>query len=168
MLLGLASVGKTFWILHVALVKVFAADSIALLALTPLTISVVSVPLPLLLGMPVHWVAFYVVETLVLVGAFTGIGLWAGAAYPNFDESRGGTPDVMSMFLMSLLCLGVAVLILGIGGLALAGPPFGFRWGGLANGVLVMVLSLEVGLALLLWGVLRAAKRYGALEVRFS
>ena len=114
------------------------------------------------------WVAFFVVETLVLVCAFTGIGLWVGAAYPNFDESRGGTPDVMSMFLMSLLCLGVAVLILGIGGLALAGPPIGFRWGGLANGVLVMVLSLEVGLALLLWGVLRAAKRYGALEVRFS
>lgn len=172
-LIGLSTVGKEgkkFWILRSVPLRsrqLFVAKAIAILLLTPLTIAVVSIPLPLLLHMPLRWVAFFVAATVAAVCAFTGLGLWAGATFPNFDEARGGTPDIMSMYLLALLCLGVGMLIIGAPGLIMGGPPFGPDWGGTINGVLATLASLLGGIALLLWGILRGARRYDRIEVAF-
>lgn len=49
-------------------------------------------------------------QTMIFL--FTGLGVWFGTKYPNFDESNKGNPDIMTMYLFAMGCLFLGVLFM--------------------------------------------------------
>jgi hypothetical protein len=97
-----------------------------------------------------------VLLTIAFIMAFTGIGLIMGARYPNFDESMGGMPDVMSMYLTLLICLLVG------GGMAIfAGYIMAAHT---IAGILTLIIVLEVGFVIMLIGIKGGARMYSRME----
>ena len=101
---------------------------------------------------------------VILSVAFTGVGVWAGAMWPQLDEARGGSPDVMAMYVVSLGCLVLSALLLGPPGFYLGGDPAGVLDSGVPNGALALLASLGIAIIILIWGIMRGAKRYAVLE----
>lgn len=44
----------------------------------------------------------------------SGIGVWAAAKFPNFNESTKGAPDIITMYSMIMLTLILSVIFLGV------------------------------------------------------
>ena len=91
---------------------------------------------------------------------FTGLGLVMGARYPNFNESTGGMPDVMSMYMLMLLCLGTGGGMFVFAGYALAAD--GIR------GLLATTICIELGLVIMLAGINVGAFLYSRTEPRVA
>jgi len=162
-MLGLSSLGKegkNFWILKhlpVRSERVFQAKAGALLVFTPVIVFSIALPLPILAGMGLDWIAFFVLAALALAFAFTGVGIWSGTVYPNFDEGTRGTPDVMTMYLIMMACLFFGGLIVGMPGLVMHYDR--------VIGVLCMALSADWCALFLYHAIRRSARNYEALEV---
>jgi len=162
-MLGLSSLGKegkNFWILKhlpVRSERVFEAKAGALLVFTPVIVFAIALPLPVLAGMGLDWIAFFVLAALALAFAFTGVGIWSGTVYPNFDEGTRGTPDVMTMYLIMMACLFFGGLIVGMPGLVMHYDR--------VIGVLCMALSADWCALFLYHAIRRSARNYDALEV---
>jgi hypothetical protein len=162
-MLGLSSLGKegkNFWILKHLPVKserIFQAKAGALLVFTPVIVIAIALPLPILAGMGPDWVLFFVLAALALAFAFTGVGIWSGTVYPNFDEGTRGTPDVMTMYLIMMVCLFFGGLIVGMPGLVMHYDR--------VVGVLCMALSADWCALFLYHAIKRSARNYDALEV---
>ena len=89
--------------------------------------------------------------------AAAGMGLWYGARSPNFDESSGNAPDVMTMYTFMLLTLFLSALMLL--------PPLALAFEDKVLGFLGLVLALDFS-ALVLWlGLRGAAKGLARLEM---
>ena len=116
-LIGLASIsmeGKPFWILKSLPVSgstVLKGKSLAILTLAVPTVILIPVPLSILDGFPIFVSSFFFIEALVLVIAFTGIGIWSGSKMPNFDETMRNMPDLMSQFSITFISAFVALLL---------------------------------------------------------
>jgi hypothetical protein len=161
-LIGLGSIGKEgrkFWILRSLPVhpeNMFKAKALSILALSPLTILAVSIPLPVILGYDWSWMSFFVLLAIAFIMAFTGIGLLLGARYPNFNESMGGMPDVMSMYLTMLICLIIGGGMSVFAGYNMSESPMG--------GLLSLIIILEVGIIILIIGMRLGAWIYSRTE----
>lgn len=163
-LIGLGSIGKEgrkFWILKTMPLfpeRLFKAKAVAIMALSPVTILGVALPLPIILGYDVVWVVFFVLMTVSLIMAFTGVGLLMGARYPNFNESMGGMPDVMSMYLLMLICLIIGGGMLVFAGYTLADSTI--------RGMQATIIVLELSLLILLLGIKSGSFYYDLIEPR--
>ena len=161
-LIGLGSVGKEgtkFWVvrsLPVSGLVVFKAKALAILAMSPITVVCIAIPLPLILGYSATWVVYFICITIALLFAFTGVGLALGARYPNFDEAWGGTPDIMTMYLTMIMCLGLAIGMIGPSGIILSKN--------VAVGLLSTAFFIAFGFIILCIGILEGAKRYDRIE----
>ena len=162
-MLGLGSLGKegkNFWILKhlpVRSEKVFEAKAGALLVFTPVIILAIAIPLPALSGMGPVWILFFVLAGIALALAFTAVGIWSGTVYPNFDEGTRGTPDVMTMYLIMMVCLFLGATIVGLpGAVMMYDKPIG---------ILCMALSTDWCALFLVHAIRRSARNYDALEV---
>lgn len=162
--IGLGSIGKEgrkFWLLKSMPVHpehIFRAKAVAILALSPITIIGVTLPLPLILGYQWDWVLFFILMGLACIMAFTGIGLIMGARYPNFNESTGGMPDVMSMYMLMLICLGFSGGMFIFAGYALNAD--------LIGGLLSTIICLLIGVIMLIIGIKGGAYMYSRIEPR--
>jgi hypothetical protein len=161
-MMGLGSLGKegqNFWILKHLPVKserIFQAKAGALLAFTPVIVGAIAVPVPLLSGMGLDWVLFFVLAGLALAFAYTAVGIWSGTVYPNFDEGTRGSPDVMTMYLIMMACLVLGAIIVGVPGLVM-------RYDTIV-GILAMALSADWAALFLVHAVRRSARNYDRLE----
>jgi hypothetical protein len=162
--IGLGSIGKEgrkFWVLKSLPVppkSVFMAKAWAILALSPITVIGVALPLPFILNYSPVWKLFFVLMTLAMIMTFTGLGLIMGARYPNFNESTGGMPDVMTMYLLMILCLGFGGGMFVFAGYTLARD--------MLMGMLATTVCLELGFIIMLVGINGGAFLYSRIEPR--
>ena len=162
--IGLGSVGKEgrkFWVLKTLPIhpeRIFTAKAWAILALSPLTIIGVSIPLPIILGYSLVWKLFFVLMTVAMIMTFTGLGLIMGTRYPNFNESTGGMPDIMTMYLLMLICLGMGGGMFVFAGYTLNSDA--------VAGMLATVICLEIGFIVLTVGIRAGAFIYSRTEPR--
>jgi len=119
-LIGLASIGlegRRLWImksLPIPGISVLKGKATTILILALPFVVLIVFPISIVESFPLTLVAFFSIEAVVLVIAFTGIGIYSGAKFPNFDESLRNMPDLMSQFVIISLCGLVACILLGI------------------------------------------------------
>jgi hypothetical protein len=119
-LIGLAMIsveGRALYIIKsmpVQNLDVLKGKSLALFIIGFPIIIPMSFLLPLVAGFPALVTGFYFVLSLVLVTSFTGIGIWGGTWFPNFDPTARNMPDIISQFFIMSLCIICTLLIAGI------------------------------------------------------
>ena len=96
---------------------------------------------------------------LTMVFAFTGIGTWFGARYPNFEEAMKGNPDIVTMYIYSMLCLLLGAIIVGLPFAVLLFDPF--------LGMLSIIFAADVGLFILYGGIKMAGREFDRMEPSF-
>lgn len=151
--------GKRLWVLKSLpvegeVVMKGKAFSILIFAL-PIMICAV-LPIPLLVSFPFEVTLFFIIESFVFAIAFTGIGIWAGAKLPNFDESTRGSPDLVSQFLISFLCLIVASF--------LGGVPASFLELDYFLGIIFSIFALLMAIVILIFGISYGGSAYQGIE----
>lgn len=162
-LLALSTVGfegKRLWILKTMPIdahSILAAKGSAVLYLAlPLTVSIV-IPIPLLAKFPAEIVVFFIIEAVAFAIAFTGIGIWGAATFPNFDETMRGMPDLITQFGMIIICFVVGIFIGGIpAGMVAIQHDFG---------VVAAFISLMISFAIYLGCIMAAAKRFENIDI---
>ncbi|UCE36867.1 MAG: hypothetical protein JSW00_15380 [Thermoplasmata archaeon] len=94
-------------------------------------------------------------QTMIFL--FTGLGIWFGAKYPNFDESNRGNPDIMTMYIFAMACLFLGVLYL-------SAPFYLMMRNYNVLGILMMILSLDMAALFLYWSSEEGGKALEKLE----
>ncbi|MDG6221545.1 MAG: hypothetical protein QCI38_08900, partial [Candidatus Thermoplasmatota archaeon] len=108
---------------------------------------------------PVVWVG-YSISTGVFAAIMAismslfavGIGIWLGARAPNFDPSMKGYPDVVTIYMYSMLCLVVCLVS--------TMAPFLLMFQSWVLGILAAILVADVGALFLYLGI-----EVGAMEL---
>jgi hypothetical protein len=130
---------------------------LAVLLMLPFVVLFVAIPIPLVSGL--SWVAmlFSGIGAAVMFLSATGIGLWHGARNPNYDESSGNAPDVMTMytFMLLILFLSSALLL----------PPLAIALADRFLGFLALVMALDISLLILYLGSKGAVKGFSEFEL---
>jgi hypothetical protein len=110
-LIGLAMIsveGRALYIiksLPVPSREVLKGKSMALLIIGLPIIIPMSVFLPIVAKFPLLVSVFYLIFAIVLTITFTGIGIWSGASFPNFDTTARNMPDLISQFFVMWICI---------------------------------------------------------------
>jgi len=107
--------GKRLWAMKVLPIPsedIVWGKVISMLVITPLIPIIIALPLPIILGYPIHFVIFAVTAAFGMIFSFSAIGVWAGAKFPNFDESVNGAPDVITMYTVLIMCLITAAFLI--------------------------------------------------------
>jgi hypothetical protein len=119
-LIGLAMIsveGRALYIiksLPVHNLDVLKGKSLALLIIGFPIIIPMSFILPMVAQFPIHVTLFFIILSLVFVTSFTGIGIWGGTRFPNFDTTTRNMPDIMSQFFIMTVCIICTLFIGGI------------------------------------------------------
>lgn len=95
----------TFMTLPISKRDVVWGKTLSILIYSPFVPLFIAVPLPLILGYPIHFMLFAVAASFAMIFAFMGIGIWAAAKFPNYDESVNGAPDIITMYTILIACL---------------------------------------------------------------
>ncbi len=152
--------GSRLWVLKTLPVKstdIVWGKTISMLFYTPLIPLAIAIPLPLILGYPPLLVLFSFFVSVVMIFSFTGLGVWAGSRFPNFNEEVDGAPDVMTMYTILIACLIVGAVLT-------AYPMFVFQIDRIV-GVLTIIFSADVSALILHLLVDNSAKSYESIEV---
>ena len=104
-------------------------------------------------------VVFAVVTAVAMGLCFTGLGTWFGARYPNFEEAMKGNPDIVTMYIYSMICL--------VTGSILVGVPFLVYLEDRVMGILAIVLAADVALFVLHRGITAAGSEFDRMEAGF-
>jgi hypothetical protein len=152
--------GKGAWALKVAPVPeedIINGKALSILLMAPFIVAAVALPLPLLLGSSAMALLYASLGAVCMCAVCTGVSLWIGAKYPNFDEASGNAPDVMTMYVVMLACMLLcAVLLL---------PPVALGFSDSFLGLLALIFSVDVGFLVLHLGVKGAARSFAQLEL---
>ncbi len=152
--------GKGAWVYRIVPVReseIVKGKTLAVLLMLPFVLACVAVPIPLVSGL--GWVAilFSAMGGMTMFLASTGLGIWYGARNPNFDESSGNAPDIMTMYTFMLLSLFLSAFLLL--------PPLLLAFSDKVLGFMMLLLALDIS-ALILWlGMGGAAKGFSGLEI---
>jgi hypothetical protein len=152
--------GKSAWVFKTVPVpeaEIVQGKALAVLLMLPLVILFVAIPIPLVTGLTPIAMLFTSIGATVMFFAATGIGIWHGARSPNFDESNGNAPDVMTMYTFMLLILFLSVFLLA--------PPLILAFSDKILGFLALILALDISALILYLGIKGAAKGLSRLEV---
>lgn len=152
--------GKGAWAMKVVPVteaEVVNGKAMSVLLMAPFIVFAVALPLPLLMGASAMALLYAALGAVCMCAAGTGLGIWIGAKYPNFDEASGNSPDVMTMYVVMLACLMLSALLLV--------PPVAIGFGDPILGLLALIFSVDVGFLVLHLGVRGAAKSFARMEL---
>lgn len=152
--------GKSAWVFKTMPVpesEIVKGKALAVLLMLPFVILLVAIPIPLVTGMNPVALLFTSMGAAAMFLSATGIGLWHGARSPNFDESSGNAPDVMTMYTFMLLVLFLSVFLLA--------PPLILAFQDKVLGFLALVLALDISALILYLGMRGAAKGLSRLEI---
>ncbi|MFP4142599.1 MAG: hypothetical protein ACLFT7_04565 [Thermoplasmata archaeon] len=109
--------GKRLWCLRSFpkdLDGVVKGKTLAILIPAPMITVVIALPLPLILGYPITYIFLSVMGSLTIIFLMSGIGIWAAAKFPNFNESTKGAPDIITMYSTVMLGLFLSGLFLAV------------------------------------------------------
>ncbi len=109
--------GKRLWALRTTPVDfkgIVWGKGGSLLLFSPLTSAIVILPITFVLDYPIMFTLFALTAIFTMYFLFTGIGVWMGVMFPNFDETSRGAPDVIIMYTCLMLCLLGGALFLGL------------------------------------------------------
>ncbi len=112
---GIGSEGKRLWMLKSLPVKarlVMKGKGVALVFLSIPSMLIIWLPLPLLAGFPWAVIIFFGLISIILVLSLTGLGLYMGAVFANFDEANHGQPDFMAQFMIMTFASIISLLLL--------------------------------------------------------
>jgi hypothetical protein len=151
--------GKASWVYKVVPVPesvIVTGKALAVLLMLPFVIAFVAIPIPLVTGLGPIAMLFSGMGAAAMFISATGIGIWHGARSPNYDESSGNAPDVITMYTYMLLVLFLSALMLL--------PPLAFAFSDKFLGFLGLALSLDISVLILYAGLRGAAKGHAAYE----
>ncbi|MBU4071860.1 MAG: hypothetical protein KJ773_06780, partial [Candidatus Thermoplasmatota archaeon] len=152
--------GKSAWVYRVVPVAerdIVNGKALAVLLMLPFVIVCVAIPIPLVSGLTPVAMLFTSIGAAVMFLSATGVGIWHGARRPNYDESSGNAPDVMTMYTFMLLTLFMSTVLLL--------PPLIIAFSDKFLGFLALVMSLDLALLVFYLGTRGAAKGLSRLEV---
>ena len=95
--------GKRLWIVKSNPVEsnlVMRGKATALIIMAVPGLFSIWLPICLLAGFPAKVTLFFGECLLILLFCNTGLGIWAGSAFANFDESERGNPDILVQFML--------------------------------------------------------------------
>ncbi len=133
--------GRRMWAIKVLPIipeDVIYGKLLSMLIFSPTIIVLIAIPLPILLGYPLSRIFFMIISSITLILISSGIGIWASARFPNFDESVNGSPDVMTMYIVMMSCLIIGALFIV--------PPLLILRSDAVLGLLMMILSADIAL----------------------
>ncbi|MCI0482203.1 MAG: hypothetical protein L0213_11530, partial [Candidatus Dadabacteria bacterium] len=152
--------GKAAWALRVSPVPesmVAQGKALSVFLMAPFVVAFVAVPLPLLTGMSWYACLFAALGGLAMCALHTGIGMWFGARYPNFDEAAGNAPDAITMYIVMLAALGASLLLLG--------PAVAVALNDRVLGVLALIFAVDLSFLVLVVGTRGAARQMKGMEL---
>ena len=119
-LIGLAMIsveGRAFYIIKLLPVPnkdVLKGKSLALLILGFPIIVPMAFLLPIVAKFPIFITLFFIILAIVMIISYTGIGIWGGTRFPNFDATARNMPDLISQFFIMAVCVVCTFFIGGI------------------------------------------------------
>lgn len=152
--------GKGFWIIKSAPISekdVLQGKALAIIVMLPFIIAFVALPVPILAGLPPISYLFSALGAAAMFMMAIGIGIWLGARYPNFHEHTSYSPDVMSMYIVMILCLVLSATLLI--------PPLAVAYIDKVLGFLALIMSTDIALLIFVLGMRGAEKSLEKMEV---
>ena len=95
--------GKRMWIMKsnpVESILIMKGKASALIMMALPGLIAIWIPICILAGFPLKVTIFFGECLLILIFCNTGLGIWAGSAFANFDESDRGNPDILVQFML--------------------------------------------------------------------
>ncbi|MBS3790573.1 MAG: hypothetical protein KGY66_06625 [Candidatus Thermoplasmatota archaeon] len=139
--------------------EIATGKALAILLTSPVIILAIALPLPLILDYPLSFVLFSAVSSSIFIFLMSGIGLWAAAKFPNFNESTKGSPDIITMYSMIMLALLLSVIFLAIPFTLLELDPI--------LGVLSVILAADLSALFIIWMFKRSSIVLENMELNF-
>ena len=152
--------GKRMWIMKsnpVESVLIMKGKATALVMMALPGLIAIWIPICILAQFPLKVTLFFGECLLILLFCNTGLGIWAGSTFANFDESDRGNPDILVQFML----MGTSALFSGI---ILILPATIMLWDHNA-GLLAGLIFSFVSLGVLFAGVRSAASAYRSIFV---
>ena len=152
--------GKRMWIMKsnpVESVLIMKGKATALVMMALPGLIAIWIPICLLAQFPLKVTLFFGQCLLILLFCNTGLGIWAGSTFANFDESDRGNPDILVQFML----MGTSALFSGI---ILILPATIMLWDHNA-GLLAGLIFSFVSLGVLVAGIRSAASAYRSIFV---
>ncbi|MDO9537310.1 MAG: hypothetical protein Q7J68_03220 [Thermoplasmata archaeon] len=152
--------GKSAWVYKTVPVmerEIVMGKALAVMLMLPFVVVCVAIPIPLVSGLTPVAMLFTGIGATVMFLTAVGIGIWHGAKAPNFDESSGNAPDVMTMYTFMLLILFLTT--------ALLLPPLALAFSDKILGFLALLLSLDAAVLIFYLGIKGAAKGLANMEL---
>jgi len=141
--------GKRLWILRslpVSGYDVLTGKAVAVIIPSICGGFIMIIPLLYLTKLPAGQNVIFLVLTLCIIFSFSGIGIMAGAKYPNFTEGARGSPDIVfQMFILFICLIFLAFIIV---------PPMTFYYNyGWVHGLIISFIVLVFTYAVFVNGV---------------
>tara|TARA_B110000014_G_C20103994_1_gene580156 strand:+ start:575 stop:2077 length:1503 start_codon:yes stop_codon:yes gene_type:complete len=95
--------GKRLWIMKsnpVESILIMKGKAAALVMMALPGLIAIWLPICLLAEFPIKVTIFFGECLFILLFCNTGLGIWAGSAFANFDESDRGNPDILVQFML--------------------------------------------------------------------
>ena len=152
--------GKRLWIVKsnpVESVLIMKGKAAALVMMALPGLVAIWLPICILAQFPLKVTLFFGECLLILLFCNTGLGIWSGSAFANFDESDRGNPDILVQFML----MGTSALFSAI---VLTIPGTFMLWNhdvGLITGLIFSVISFGILLA----GIRSAASAYRSIFI---
>ena len=95
--------GKRLWIMKsnpIESVLIMKGKAVALLIMALPGLLAIWLPICILAQFPLKVTLFFGECLFILIFCNTGLGIWSGSAFANFDESDRGNPDILVQFML--------------------------------------------------------------------
>ena len=152
--------GKRLWIMKsnpVESVLIMKGKAAALIMMALPGLIVIWLPICILAQFPFKVTLFFGECLLILLFCNTGLGIWSGSAFANFDESDRGNPDILVQFmLMGTSALFSIIMLMVPGTLMLWSHNLG-----LIAGLIFIIITFGIMLA----GIRAAASAYRSIFI---
>jgi hypothetical protein len=152
--------GKNIWILKsspLSGANIIQTKALANMISTPMIIIGPGIFVTLYTGYSIYAGLFSALAALTMVFLFTGLGAWFGAKYANFDESVKGYPDIMTVYIFSMVCLIFGVIFCFI--------PLGVYFFDFFLGILAMIFFADLAALVLYLGSMLGGSELDKLEI---
>ncbi|MCK4718320.1 MAG: hypothetical protein KAT70_06595, partial [Thermoplasmata archaeon] len=151
--------GKGIWVLKNAPVparEIVKAKALGAMYTAPLLAIFAAFLSVLWVGYSLVAAVFAGIMTIAMSFFAVAIGIWLGARAPNFDSSVKGYPDIVTIYIYSMLCLGICFVASAVAFVFVLSSPM--------LGLLAAVFMADLGAAFLYVGIGLGAVEFEAME----
>lgn len=134
---------------------VLKGKSLALMIIGFPIIIPMSLLLPIVAEFPISVTLFYLFLSIAFIISFTGIGIWGGTMFPNFDPTSRNMPDLISQFFIMSVCIMSTFFIAGIPAFLMIMNNF--------IGLVAIIVAIGWALTLFIWALDRGQIGYNEI-----